>query len=138
MPHEFTTERRVEFAETDMAGIAHFSNFFRWMESAEHEFFRSLGLSVHGEDDGRSYGFARVHASCDYSRPVRYGDRIEIHLTVRKKTAKGFGYDFVFRSGEAGEVARGRVEVVCVAMGADGLCATDFPADIERAVEIAP
>jgi acyl-CoA thioester hydrolase len=25
----FRTTRRVEFADTDMAGIAHFSNFFR-------------------------------------------------------------------------------------------------------------
>ena len=36
-------KRRVEFAETDMAGQVHFSNFFRYMEAAEHAFFRSLG-----------------------------------------------------------------------------------------------
>ena len=40
------TSRRVEFCDTDMAGIVHFANFFRWMESAEVEFLRSLGLSV--------------------------------------------------------------------------------------------
>ena len=43
MAHAFTMQRRVEFAETDMAGILHFSNYFRFMESVEHAFFRSLG-----------------------------------------------------------------------------------------------
>ncbi len=28
----FVTTRRVEFIDTDMAGIVHFTNFFRYME----------------------------------------------------------------------------------------------------------
>ena len=50
MPYEFHSRQRVEFADTDMAGIVHFANFFRYMERAEHEFLRSLGLSVHAVD----------------------------------------------------------------------------------------
>ena len=46
MPYEQRIRRRVEFSETDMAGIVHYSNFFRYMEAAEHEFFRALGFSV--------------------------------------------------------------------------------------------
>ena len=46
MPSEFTVRRRVEFSETDMAGIVHYSNFFRYMETVEHAFYRSLGFSV--------------------------------------------------------------------------------------------
>ena len=80
MAHEFTTTRRVEFAETDLAGIAHFANFFRWMESAEHEFLRSLGLAVHGDLAGVEYGFVRVHAECDYKRPLHYGELVTIDL----------------------------------------------------------
>jgi tetratricopeptide (TPR) repeat protein len=34
----FTTTRRVEFGDTDMAGIMHFANFFRFMEAAETSF----------------------------------------------------------------------------------------------------
>ena len=54
---EFSIRRRVQFAETDLAGIAHFSNFVRWMEETEHAFFRSLGMSIvmhHGEVEKRS------------------------------------------------------------------------------------
>ena len=46
MTYDFNVERRVEFSETDMAGIMHYSNFFRFMETAEHAFYRSLGHSV--------------------------------------------------------------------------------------------
>ena len=63
MPYEFIFSRRVEFAETDMAGIVHFANFYRMMENAEHAFFRSLGFSVHDEFDGQTIGWPRVSAS---------------------------------------------------------------------------
>lgn len=45
-PKGFHWRRRVEFAETDMAGIAHFSSFIIYMEQAEHALLRSLGTSV--------------------------------------------------------------------------------------------
>ena len=67
MPHEFKTTRRIEFAETDLAGIVHFSNFFRMMEAAEHAFFRSLGFSIHSYEDsvdpGNAIGRPRASAS---------------------------------------------------------------------------
>lgn len=47
-PKGFHWRRRVEFAETDMAGIAHFSSFVIYMEQAEHALLRSLGTSVFG------------------------------------------------------------------------------------------
>src|SRR5688572_30626127 len=43
----YKTSRRIEFRDTDAAGIAHFSVFFTFMEEAEHEFLRHVGLSVH-------------------------------------------------------------------------------------------
>ena len=78
MPSEFSVTRKVEFAETDMAGIMHFSNFFRYMEVAEHAFFRSLGFSIVTEKSGHDVGWPRVHASCDYMRPLRFEDDVEI------------------------------------------------------------
>jgi acyl-CoA thioester hydrolase len=47
MPEPYRTTRLVEFHDTDMAGIMHFASFFVYMESAEHELLRSMGLSVH-------------------------------------------------------------------------------------------
>ena len=52
----YRVKRRVEFHETDSAGIVHFSNFFRYMEAAEVEFLNSLGLSVAISGEARPFG----------------------------------------------------------------------------------
>jgi YbgC/YbaW family acyl-CoA thioester hydrolase len=84
MTEPFRTSRRVEFAETDMAGIVHFANFFRWMESAEVEYLRSRGLSVALTWQGKEIGFPRVSASCDYLSPVTFEDLVEIVVRVQR------------------------------------------------------
>ncbi len=112
MTEPFRTVRRVEFADTDMAGIAHFSNFFRWMESAEVDFLASRGLNVALVWDGQKLGFPRVSASCDFARPVTFMDVIEIAVRVERVGAKSVTYAFEFSKG--GEVvARGKVTSVC-------------------------
>jgi len=115
VPCEFKLTRQVEFSETDMAGIMHFSNFFRYMEAAEHAFFRSLGTSIH--EAGSPLGWPRVHAGCDFKRPLRFEDTVEISLFVTEKKKKSLVYTFVFRKlneQPAREVARGRLVVACV------------------------
>src|SRR4051812_18470994 len=97
MPYQYTTVQRVEFSDTDMAGIMHFANFFRFMEVTEHAFFRSLGFSIHMEAGGRKFGWPRVHASCDYRQPLRFEDEVEVQLVVREKKPKALSYDFIFR-----------------------------------------
>ena len=70
--HEFRTKRRMEFADTDMGGIVHFSRFFIFMETTEHLFLEALGTSVSLELEGRKIGWPRVAASCDYKSPARF------------------------------------------------------------------
>jgi acyl-CoA thioester hydrolase len=112
MAIQFRTTRRVEFGDTDMAGLVHFANFFRYMESAEHEFLRSRGLSVAMEWEGGAIGFPRVSASCDYLRPVRFEDVLEVALEVANLGRKSVTYRFEFTlGGEA--VARGQLSAVC-------------------------
>lgn len=142
MSCEFKLKRRVEFFETDMAGIMHFSNFFRFMESAEHAFYRSLGLSVNAEK-ALGVGWPRVHASCDYTRPLRFEDEVEIHLLVREVRSKSIHFEFVFRKAEnAGvyEVARGSLGVCCVKCdGSTGrMKATDIPREVRAKIQAAP
>ena len=96
MADPFRTTRRVEFADTDMAGIAHFANFFRWMESAEVEFLRSRGLSVAMAWGGQKLGFPRVSASCDYLWPVRFEDLLEVAVRLERLGRKSVTYAFEF------------------------------------------
>ena len=143
MTYEFTTTRTVEFAETDMAGIMHFSNYFRYMESTEHEFFRSLGLSVHQSSPTGMIGWARVSASCDYRAPLRYEDVVEIHLLVAEKRSKSISYIAEFRkldNRNASPVAIGRWTVVCVRNegGKSELTSALIPEDVNELLQVAP
>lgn len=141
MASEHVITRRVEFSETDMAGIMHYSNFFRFMETAEHSFFRSLGFSVVARPGASKVGWPRVHASCDYHRPLRFEDEVEVRMRVVEKRSKSLTYEFRFRrlgGAESVEVARGRLTVVCVSHQADGtMKATTIPAEIAGRIEVA-
>ncbi len=140
MPSEFTVRRRVEFSETDMAGIVHYSNFFRYMETVEHAFYRSLGFSVVHDQHDPPVGFPRVHASCDYWKPLRFEDEIEIHLRLIEKKEKALTHQIIFRKVSGNrfpEVARGKLVVVCVTKGPDGrMASVPIPADIAGKLEV--
>jgi acyl-CoA thioester hydrolase len=142
MASEFKATRRVEFSETDMAGIVHYSNFFRYMETAEHGFFRSLGFSVVMEHFETPMGWPRVHAECDYRQPLRFEDEVEIHLLVSEKKSKSLSYLFKFRKMNGPtpvEVARGSLTVVCVTKQADGkMAAAQIPKIFADKIEVAP
>ncbi len=93
--------RRVEFVETDMAGIVHFSRFYIWMEQIEHEFFRSIGLSIMQKLDDRTViGWPRVSAQCRFESPARYDELVTARLTVQRIGVKSLTFDIVFRRGE--------------------------------------
>jgi YbgC/YbaW family acyl-CoA thioester hydrolase len=120
---QFAILRRVEFSDTDMAGIVHFSAYCRYMESAEHALFRSLGHSIVTEIDGRLYGWPRVHMECDWMAPLRFEDEFEIRLFVREVRSKALVFDFVFTrtSGtQPQRVATGSLTTVCVTHDGSG------------------
>ncbi|TMP97218.1 MAG: acyl-CoA thioesterase [Verrucomicrobia bacterium] len=142
MACEFKAVRRVEFSETDMAGIVHYSNFFRYMETAEHGFFRSLGFSVVTDKTDPPVGWPRVHAECDYLQPLRFEDEVEIHMLVSEKKSKALTYAFRFRKLNASppvEIARGKLTVVCVTHNFEGeMEAVPIPEALAEKIEVAP
>jgi len=113
MTAQFCMQRRVEFADTDTAGILHFASYYRYMEEAEHAFFRSLGLSVmQKQADGSVIGWPRVSASCTYEAPAHFEDVLEIHLNVSRKGVKSLTMEFEFRY-DGARIARGRMKTAC-------------------------
>jgi 4-hydroxybenzoyl-CoA thioesterase/acyl-CoA thioester hydrolase len=108
----FTTSRRVEFRDTDTAGIVHFSNFFLYMEQAEHAFLRSIGLGVICEIEGQTISWPRVNAECNYQNAIRFEEIIDVHVSVKQIGTKSVSYGFQFFRGET-PVATGSVTVVC-------------------------
>jgi len=125
------TRRRVEFRDTDAAGIVHFSAFFFWMESAEHELLRSAGLHViDRQPDGSEYSWPRVSASCDYRSTARFGDELDIAVFVAAVGRSSVTYRFVFEH-EGRAVAEGRVVAVrCLMRPGSRLESVAIPSDI--------
>lgn len=143
MLYQHVIQRRIEFHETDLAGIVHFSRFFNYMEAAEHEMFRELGYSIVTRIEGKRYAWPRVHAECDYRRPLRFEDVFEVKLFVRQVRTKSIVYDFAFSRLEGGEpaerVARGSMAAACVAEEPDGTMHTaPIPAALREKLAEAP
>ena len=96
MAHQFTQRRRVTFSETDLAGIMHFSNFFKFMERAEHAFFRSLDLSVWENPErippDERVHWPRVHAACDFHAPLRFEEEARVELFVEEVRTRAIRY----------------------------------------------
>lgn len=135
MPSTFRATRRVEFADTDMAGIMHFARFFNFMEEAEHEFLRTRGLSVVMTYQGRRIGWPRVAASCEFLQPVFFEDLLDIQLTLSKIGTKSLTFTAEFAK-QGDVVARGQITTCCCLVGGgEGMVPLELPEEIRQKLE---
>jgi YbgC/YbaW family acyl-CoA thioester hydrolase len=103
--------RRVEFAETDMAGLVHFSCYFKYMEEAEHALWRASGLSI--ADPRSEVGFPRRAATCEFRAPLRFEDEFDVLIQIDELGERTIRYACVLTKGEA-TIATGTMTVSCV------------------------
>lgn len=143
MPYEHTSTRRIEFSETDMAGLVHFSNFFKYMETAERDFFEAAGVDLIRTKPGELVGWPRARAECKFSAPLRFGDTIDIHLAV--KAVKDRAIDFQFRifrrnaDGSRTQAGKGHMTTILAQLNETGaLQSVELPADLRERITEAP
>jgi YbgC/YbaW family acyl-CoA thioester hydrolase len=130
MDGPFRYARRVQFAETDLAGIVHFSWMFRYMEEAEHAAWRAAGLTI-AEKNGE-LGWPRVAASFEFRSPLRFEDEFEVVVRLVEVGTRSLQYEHTISKGEV-LVGSGRITTVCTRTNADGsIRATEIPAEIIR------
>ncbi len=115
----FIARRRVEFSDTDMGGVVHFSRYFVYMETAEHAYLRARGIEIDTQVDGRRISWPRVAVRCEYARPARYGDELEIVVAMARRGRTSVTYSFTYRR-DGEEIARGESTAVCCAVSSDG------------------
>jgi acyl-CoA thioester hydrolase len=124
----FRYRRRVHFAETDMAGIVHFSVFFRYMEEAEHALWRAAGLVI--ARPGEVTGWPRVATSFDFKAPLRFEDECDVDVRVGRATPRTLQYEFVL-SREGRTIGTGTVTTAFVSKRpGEPMKALDLPADV--------
>jgi YbgC/YbaW family acyl-CoA thioester hydrolase len=113
---EHRLTRRVQFHETDLAGVVHFSRYFLYMEEAEHALWRAAGLSIHPKH--AEIGWPRVHASFDYHRALRFEDEFEIRIRILAIDEGTIRYSCVLSRGET-RIATGRFTIACASLRAN-------------------
>ncbi len=134
MISEYKLTRRVQFHETDAAGIVHFSCFFKYMEEAEHAMWRSAGLSI--STPRAEVGWPRVSASFDYHRPLRFEDEFDIVIRIVAIGDKTIRYGCLITKGDV-KVASGAMTIACVRKGVEPLQSAAIPAEITAKFEVA-
>jgi YbgC/YbaW family acyl-CoA thioester hydrolase len=135
--YELITRRKVEFSDTDMAGIVHFSRLIVFMENAEHAFFEALGASVSMEHEGKHIGWPRVAVEAEFKAPARFNEHVDIHVQVLKKGTSSMTYGFEIRVGER-IVGTGKMTSVCCEMTPKGPRPMPIPAFLADQIEEAP
>jgi acyl-CoA thioester hydrolase len=127
MSSGFRYQRRVQFAETDLAGIAHFSAFFRFMEEAEHALWRAAGLSIGAAE--KTGGWPRVSAAFDFKNPLRFEEEFDVTVRIAEATRRSIRYDFSITRANI-LIGTGTMTAVCTSKEAGRLRAVDIPADL--------
>src|SRR5436190_21671458 len=112
MSTAFVTSRRVEFSDTDAAGIMHFTAFFRMMEQAEHDLLRSIDISVVMHDSAGKISWPRAGARCDFQAAARFEEVLQIEVRVTRLGKRSVTYSYRFlRDGQV--LATGDITAVC-------------------------
>jgi len=146
----FVARRRVEFRDTDAAGIAHFSAFFVWMESAEHELLRAADVplvehvvpvpetaaSPPAASWPETLSWPRVNAACDYKSAIRFNDEIDIVVSLESIGRSSVTWGFRFEH-DGRWVAQGRVVAVRCRLR-HGLTPQAVPIPAEIQAKLAP
>src|SRR5471032_321064 len=111
MASEYRFRRRVQFYETDAAGVVHFSWYFRYMEEAEHALWRAAGLSIAPPD--AEIAWPRVSATCDFHRPLRFEQEFDVWIRIAEMTTRTIRYSCILTAGDT-QIATGSITVACV------------------------
>ncbi len=128
MPAVAIYKRRVEFAETDAAGMVHFSVFFRYMEEAEHAVWRKASLDIYANHEERSW--PRISAKCDFKSPLRFQDEFEVRTEIAAVSRSTIQWAHTLVRGET-VMGVGTVTAVYVAKGRDGsMKSAEIPPEI--------
>ena len=108
---EYRYHRRVQFADTDAAGVVHFSWIVKYMEEAEHALWREAGLTIAPVDG--IVGYPRVALSVDFKAPLHFEEEFDVHVRIEAISRRTIRYAHTIRRGET-VIAIGSMTAACV------------------------
>jgi YbgC/YbaW family acyl-CoA thioester hydrolase len=125
----------VQFHETDLAGLVHFTCFFKYMEEAEHALWRAAGLSI--APPGSAIGWPRLATSFEFHRALRFEEEFDVVIRVVEIAEQTIRYECrLSREGE--KIATGRLSIICVSKRAgEPMRAIPIPPEIRARFQVA-
>jgi YbgC/YbaW family acyl-CoA thioester hydrolase len=131
---EHTIHRRVQFYETDAAGIVHFSWYTRYMEEAEHALWREAGMSIASPD--AAVGWPRVAIGFEFYRPLRFEEEFTVTIRVTGIGERRIEYRCLLARGEV-RLALGTMTIACIAKSGDGaMKSTPVPGSVAERLRV--
>ena len=135
MVSEYRLKRRVQFYETDAAGIVHYSWYFRYMEEAEHALWREAGLRIFSPGD--EIHWPRVAAAFDFHAALSFEQEFEVWIRIAAMTEKTIRYTCRLACGDM-KVASGTMTVACVRKRPnEPMRSTNIPVEIAQRFQVA-
>jgi acyl-CoA thioester hydrolase len=108
---EYRYHRRVQFADTDAAGVVHFSWIVKYMEEAEHALWREAGLTIAPADG--IVGYPRVALSVDFKAPLHFEEEFDVHVWIEAISRRTIRYAHTIRRNDT-VIATGTMTAACV------------------------
>lgn len=107
-----TVREKVRFVETDMMGVVHHSNYFRWFEMGRVEYLRQAGISLWDlMNDGIVFPITNV--DCQYRNPARFDDYILIETTMEELSRAKMAFSYrVVKESDGSLLATGHTQNV--------------------------
>ena len=124
---EYRYLRRVQFADTDAAGVVHFSWIVKYMEEAEHALWREAGLTIAPVDG--IVGYPRVALSVDFKAPLHFEEEFNVHVRIEAISRRTIRYAHTIRRGET-VIATGTMTAACVRKVPPPMTSIEIPPDV--------
>ena len=107
-PARVVIRRRIEWMDTDAAGIYHWTTVFRLAEAAEAALHTALGIV-----DLTFGATPRVAVQATFARPLHFNEPVEVELAVRALGRTSVEYALTIAA-EEGLAAEGSVKSVLI------------------------
>lgn len=125
----FRTQVQVRFGDVDHAGIVYYPQFFIYFHEAFEDFFNGNGFAYHVMLNQRRIGFPTVHIETDYKQPLRYGDALDVELSVPRVGKSSAVFRYAGHRHRDGLLAC-TAEITCACVDMQSFIATPIPDDL--------
>jgi 4-hydroxybenzoyl-CoA thioesterase len=130
----FRTSVEVRFGDVDHAGIVFYPKFFVYFHEAFEQFFNDNEFAYHRLIGERHVGFPTVHIETDYKQPLRYGDKLDIELSVPKMGKRSATFRYVCYRHRDGKHAC-TAEITCACVDMRSMTSLPIPDDLRSLFE---